>query len=462
MNADFKNYFNLLLVLIAFLSPAISRAQWQNLGSGISSSPHTILSISAVNEDVIWAVSFNVATGVSYDYTVSLDGGNTWNAGMLSDSIGDFYPLSICALDAQTAWIVMINTPRQDIAKLYKTIDGGSSWQEQVGEFNEKGSAFATIHFFDENEGVGFGSPGTGIASVDSVRIYHTNNGGEDWIRVSNDAFPDLLPKEGVWIYGDNRYESKGDTLWFGTRASRVFRTTDRGVSWQAFSTGISGNSEYPGLASIAFQDSQNGIVTTYFPSQAARTTDGGETWTKIAMPATPRAADIEFVPGTSATYIINEGYQGTGSTGRILITHDQGQTWTSSTYSPLLRVIRFLSPSIGFGGGFLMGGPDQGGMYKWTGDYTTSTHEHFKIEKISDLFPNPVSDKLMIQLDPEFAIQSYLKLTIFDLFGSSVKHTIINSNLTEIDLNDLVEGVYIYKLSDCQNLLASGKIIKQ
>lgn len=461
MSTLIKFQDNICLIALVFICHTSSWAQWENLGSGISSSPHSIFSISAVNEEVVWAVSYNSATGVSYDYTRTIDGGITWKAGLLNDSIGNYYPISIHAIDAQTAWIVMLSTPRQDVMRIFKTNNGGDSWIEQVGGFNTEGFASPILHFFNENEGICFGSPGTGISSIDSLRIYRTQTGGEEWTRISSEMLPAMMPKEGIWIYGDNKYESKGDTLWFGTRASRIFRTTDRGRSWQAFPTGISGNSENPGLASVAFQDAQNGIATTYFPSQSAKTHDGGETWTKITMPSTPRASDIEYVPGTFATYIVNEGYLNESSTSKILLTHDHGQTWETQIFSHKMFVLKFLSPTVGFGGGNLLGGPDMGGMYRWTGNFTTTSSENLILKHWFDVYPNPVKDKLFIQFDTDISFLSHLKLSIYDLLGKCILRMNLDSNLSEIDMNNFTNGIYIYTLSDQDKIMHSGKLIK-
>ena len=90
--------------------------------------------------------------------------------------------------------------------------------------------------------GISFGSPGTGNASVDSLRIYRTQDGGSSWNRIPAANLPAPLAGEGVWIYsGNGLYDSRGDTLWFGTRSGRVFRTVDRGQTWAAFGTGLVG-----------------------------------------------------------------------------------------------------------------------------------------------------------------------------------------------------------------------------
>ncbi|MBK9632068.1 MAG: T9SS type A sorting domain-containing protein [Saprospiraceae bacterium] len=460
MKITFIHKIQIIVYTLLLILPTLSNAQWKSLGSGITNSPRDIFSISAVNELVIWAVATDYTTGISYDFTRSVDGGVTWISGSLPDTIGDYYPGSIFALDAQTAWVLMIKSPQQDRIKIFKTINGGITWQEQSGEFNKEGGAFAAMHFFNENEGLGFGSPGTDIPAIDSLQIYRTNNGGENWERIPASSLPVPMDREGVWVYGDNRYEAKGDTLWFGTRASRVFRTTDRGESWQAFGTGISGNSDSPGLASLAFQDSRNGIATTYLPSQAVRTTDGGETWTKIQIPAIPRAADIEFIPGTKASYIINEGWLTSSNTSRFLVTHDQGESWKQSSFTPAIPVIRFLSPTIGFAGGSVIG-PDLGGIYKWMGSFTSTKEENKKSNELVEVFPNPVKDKLMISLSQEFSIRNNLSFTIYDILGQKVKQFLLHSTILNIDINDLTAGIYFYKLNDQSEVLSSGKMTK-
>jgi len=451
-------------VLFLMLPNTILWAQWQSIGSGISTNPRDIFSISAVNKDVIWAVAYNPFGNSCYDYTVSVDGGVTWNSGLLSDTIGNYYPGNIHAINDQVAWIIMISLPNQGKIKIFKTSNSGLSWQEQTGEFNNEGFAFAAMHFFNSNEGIGFGSPGTGAAAVDSMRIYRTNDGGNIWTRIPAVTLPAPLSAEGVWVYGNNHYDAKGDTLWFFTRKSRVFRTTDKGETWAAFDAGISGNSNYPGISSIAFQNSMQGIVTTYAPSRAAITSDGGETWTQLTIPPTPNEADIEYVPGTYATYIITKGFLNRGTTSQYLITDDGGSTWTTGSFSPPIPILQFLSPTVGFAGGEILS-PDSGGIYKWTGDLSdtvTSVNNTLPINFAIDIYPNPAKDKVVIWLSDDLPRQKHLTLNLYSVFGQVVKQVEINSKLTNIELSDLSTGLYFYELRDHQNGLATGKIMKE
>lgn len=443
-----------LLLLCLLSQGVILQAQWQNLGSGIVDSPRTIISISAVSEQIVWATAYHPTQMAAYNYTRTIDGGTNWQAGLISDTIGSFYPGFIHALDGYTAWIIMIEVPDQSRIRLFKTTNGGTIWQEQYGDFNSPGYAFASLHFFNSNEGIGFGSPGTGNSVIDSLCIFHTLDGGNTWIRIPPAQLPDPEPGEGVWVYGNNRYASSGDTLWFCTRARRVFRTTDKGITWQAFSAGIgSTTGSYPGLASIAFKNHMEGIVTTYSPSKAARTSDGGETWTTINIPASPNAGNISFIQGSNASYIIHRGLL-TTTQGVFLITNDGGDSWITINLNPATPAISFLSSTVGFGGGKINSAMD-GGMYKWIGDWTTgivSVSDH----AVTRIFPNPTNDHINISgLDPA-KIHS---TEIFSINGALVAKP---ENITGgIDVSQLKPGIYLLRISH-DNGTSNLKFVKQ
>ncbi len=435
------------------------QAQWQELGSGITNTPRKIFSLSAVDENIVWAVAWNPSLAAAYDFTVTLDGGSVWNAGTLPD-LGAYYPGQIHAMDGQTAWALMISTPQQDHIKILKTTDGGANWQDQPGEFNTAGFAFACVHFFNANEGIGFGSPGTGDPAVDSLRIYRTVNGGDNWTRIPANTLPAPAADEGQWVFGDNRYEARGDTLWFCTRAGRVFRTTDKGAIWQAFSTGLTGSVSFPGAASIAFENSLRGIVTSYSPSRVARTDDGGETWTSLTIPTSPPAGDIEYVPGTASTYFVNKGHLNTSNTtSAYLVTHDSGDTWEPVTFTPALPVIRFLSPTIGFSGGSVTSST-QGGIYKWVAgpvginDVAIDTPQPMA-------FPNPTKGTVTFHL-PEH--RGPIGLVVLDATGRTVLTRLITNPSASftVDLNGLSNGLYFLQVETTNGARLVERLLKE
>ena len=353
---------NITLLIAIFMALNLT-AQWQSLGSGITESPREIFSISAISADVAWAVSDNPNFAASNEFTRTTDGGMTWIPGYIEGAPNNYYPLNIFALDENMAWVLMVNIPQQDRAAIFKTTDGGQTWTEQTGEFNQTGHAFAGLHFFNENDGLGFGSPGTGNTAVDSLQIFRTVDGGDIWSRIPPSELPAPMPGEGVWVYsGNNAYSAVADHLWLTTRANRVFKTTNKGQAWEAFPTGLT-NSD--GGAAVAFSDEMNGIATAVSPNQAAVTSDGGATWKSISIPNSPAVAAIQYVPGTSGTFIAGDGFW--ANSPNLLLTRDGGETWQIISHSPSTTCFQFLSPTVGWGGSQILSA-DEGGMYAWTG----------------------------------------------------------------------------------------------
>ena len=438
-------YHSLALTLVlSILFHASALAQWASIGSGISVGQKVYFSLSAVDENNIWAVP--TGFGATYEYTRTTYGGLTWQEGSLPDTIGNYYPGNIFALDENTAWIIMINIPQQNHIRIFKTDDGGVSWEEQEGEFNEVGHGFAALHFFNAQEGVGFGSPGTEDPAIDSLQIFRTNDGGDNWNRIDPNDLPTPLAGEGVWVYsGNSTYEAKGDTIWFVTRASRVFRSTDKGISWSAFEVGISGDADSPGLSSIAFENSTNGIAVTYQPNSAARTTDGGETWAVMAIPASPRLAAIEYIKGTEDAYLIHGGFLHASSC--MLLTTDGGTTW-QTVFIPLsMSCMQFISPTIGFAGSAVFP-KKNAGIYKWTGNLSDSSPTQAgQVSLISDqlaLFSNPVPGILSIEFKENRLGSSTIKVEIFSTDGRLTQMAEdFPLNKIEIPISHLPAGIY-------------------
>jgi predicted outer membrane repeat protein len=119
-------------------------------------------------------------------------------------------------------------------------------------------------------------------------------------------------------------------------------------------------------LSAIAFEDAQSGVVVGVQPNRAARTEDGGATWTEISIPTTPQAGLIEYIPGTEDTYVILPGAFLGGS--RMGISRDGGTSWTSPNIPNAIKCLQFISPTLGFAGG-TVSTTQNTGLFKWTGD---------------------------------------------------------------------------------------------
>lgn len=252
-SAGYVNYFYISLPI---------RLPSQNVYTPLFGVPGAYLFFSAhaPQSNTLWAVgTYNQQQGVFLRHLLGTD--------PIAGPIASVPTYAIFALDEQRAFAG--SGPSNGQAAIYRTQSGGSSWQSvSVASI----TPFVNdIHFFSDVEGVFLGDP---LGSA--WGIGRTTDGGQTWRRVT--AVPPPLSGEAglvgsVWWLGD--------TCWFGTTVGRVFRSVDRGQSWQV--------SQLPGVSGyvtqVVFRNGKEGIAV-YRPTNAqnapymvASTTDGGVTW---------------------------------------------------------------------------------------------------------------------------------------------------------------------------------------
>jgi photosystem II stability/assembly factor-like uncharacterized protein len=232
--------------------------------------------------------------------------------------------LSICSLlcglfaMAQGQWTTLINfntaVPRaihfSDVThgyfaadgKLYKTADGGSSWQSAgfmgVDTLHQTFKMMRSIHTFNANEAI--------VCGVDmwtySDMILRTQDGGQDWDTVHLGAF------------GTELNDLHFATNFIGTAVGNdghIYRSVDGGYTWNFQPSGTSID-----LHGVFFRDAFNGVAVG--DQITLRTTDGGTNW----VPTTVGVAliGIEALDATS--------WMASGADGTALLSEDGGATW--------------------------------------------------------------------------------------------------------------------------------------
>lgn len=377
-------YFYIIFIT-GLLSPYLAMGQWQHLGSGTTpptNSKPAVTTLSVVDTNVIWAR----ATVPGRYFVRTADGGQTWQADTIFHD-NNYYTDHLSALNADTAWYSLTHVNSDARSKIFRTNNGGQTWTEQAGPFNNLTHAAKRVHFFDKNIGIAFGNSNTGTSS-DVLRIYRTTNGGTTWTTLSSTALPSSVTGEKIissglnTIGGNNLHDAVGDTLWFGTTKTRIWRTTNKGQSWTAVQLGPLA---CPIIGSIQFSNHLNGIAIPCNSTSAFKTTNGGTTWSSLSLPFPARV--IEYVPGTSGTYIIAPAF---ATIAHLAITRNNGVSWQNLNFSYPIYMFStvFLSPTLGFGGSFIAG-PDSGGVFKWIGDLTKGNPICTSCQTNIDTFPH-------------------------------------------------------------------------
>jgi photosystem II stability/assembly factor-like uncharacterized protein len=450
---------SIALAVCSFFSTEL-KAQWESSGSGftgIPGFPRAMFCVDMVDENVVWATPVSLQFQDVRDVIKTTDGGQTWIALELPETDGDHMPQRIFALNDQEAWVSVLRYPGQSQSRVFHTADGGATWEDQLGPFNNTNQGVENIHFFDNLEGIAFGSPNTGNAGNDVIKVYRTEDGGSLWTQVSNDDLPTPIADERYILFsGNDSYAASGDTVWFTTTANRVFRSIDRGATWQAFVTPLPGSNTTAGLASIAFKDHLNGMVVSFLPQQGAITTNGGATWTAITMPSAPQARNVQYVPGTDGTYILSDGFVETSAL--ISYSLDGGITWGQLAGNPAMNCMDFISATSGWGGTNI---PEDGeAMYKWTSDWLLNLSAASIEDADFQIYPNPVSDFLHIDLVSESTGITSWK--ILEITGRPIREgdAFAQTKLV-LDVQGLSNGMYIIQMGGAE-WNYSRKFIKQ
>src|SRR5437868_2062872 len=167
-----------MITLIIALVLAIAAPQWTLQTSGVTA---RLRGVSVVSEHVAWA------SGSSSTVLRTGDGGATWKKMIVAGDALDFRDID--AIDEQTAYVLSIGNGAA--SRIYKTIDGGTSWTLQFR--NDHPKAFLdAMSFWDANHGVLIGD------SIDrKFYILTTSNGWRECTRLAPDNLPMGVSNEG-------------------------------------------------------------------------------------------------------------------------------------------------------------------------------------------------------------------------------------------------------------------------
>lgn len=403
---------------------------WTPLAAGYLPNGVVIFSISAVSDNVIWAVASQeyyqapIPSSVHPIILRSADGGATWVLRTVEEAAGTI-SFQIVAVDSLTAWITTQDYGTGPGRSLYKTTDGGIVWTKK---HSNNGAGVALNSFPD----------GQHWLAHNRNTIARSENDGSSW---QNGTVSGYQSTEYQVLYsGANMSCTAGDTLWNGTTEGRMIRFTNFGQSSTFLNTGLSNQST---IYSVAFEDHLNGLMFyagAFSTLKIARSTDGGNSWSILPNAQQPVANrwNIAAVPGSPGHYVLSTNYS--NANGRVAITHDFGAHWSYDDLNTPINSVVFTSASTGWIGGGRITSPLQPALYKYTGSPLVATGAPEDNLPGFSVAPNPAND--IIRFDFE---QSNTNERVYISLSDATGRTVLQKQVSDKQLNisSLAPGLY-------------------
>jgi photosystem II stability/assembly factor-like uncharacterized protein len=267
--------FSLLFSL--FFGVPVQAQWWKVQTSGLDTNLRGVSAAYApdakgVPAPVVWASGSN---GVILK---SIDEGTTWKR--LHVAGGDALDFrGIVAFNSSIAYVM--SSGEGEKSRIYKTTDGGETWNLQYTD-KRKEFFLDSIACLSETHCYALSDPIAG-----KFLLLKTTD-GEHWSPLPNDNMPAALPSEGAFAASNTCLLLSGNEIFFGTGgpASRVFRSSDSGLSWTVSETPIAHGNASSGIFSIARWRALDIVVVGgnyQAPGRtfavAAHSLDDGQTW---------------------------------------------------------------------------------------------------------------------------------------------------------------------------------------
>ncbi len=243
-------------------------------------------------------------------FGLSNDGGQTWRIDSIK--IEDTFPhFRSIAVTSEAIFVLSVASP----AFLLKSTDDGQSWTVVYRE-EHPDAFYDALAFWDDQYGMAMGDPTDSCLSV-----IVTKDGGDTWTKTACDNIPQVTEGEAAFAASNSNIAIYKDTAWMvsGGQRSRVYRSTNKGQSWEAFDTPMAQGGQMTGIYSIDFFNAREGIIfggdwndKDKNVGNKAVSEDGGQNWTLLADGAGPGyRSQVGYLPGSNGKGIIACGIPG-------------------------------------------------------------------------------------------------------------------------------------------------------
>jgi photosystem II stability/assembly factor-like uncharacterized protein len=314
---------------------------WTPVFENESSYSIGVVELDPSNPNTVWVGSGenNSQRSVAFGDGVyrSLDGGKSWKNMGLKDS-GHISMIRIDPDDSNTVWVAAQGPLWNSGGDrgLYKTIDGGETWEKLLEIDEDTGANEFVIDPANPDSIVASsyqrrrhvwtlinGGPGSGI--------HKTTDGGKTWRKISKG-----LPEGDLGRIGLAAAPTAPGTLYAiieaDDKGKGVYRSTDFGESWEKRSGHMTSSPQY---YNELYVDPNDADVVYSVDTFTHRSEDGGKTWNRISIKNRHVDDHALWIDPQNSSHLY------IGGDGGVYETWDRGETWRHVRNLPVTQFYR-------------------------------------------------------------------------------------------------------------------------
>lgn len=397
---------------------------------------------SAPQHDVLW-IGFENAPGAASatckKYARTINAGASFTIDSVPETANRSFTC-IASIDAQTAWAGLQDWNGIGGGAIWKTTNGGQTWNKVTNNNEFVGGFLDFLYFFSPDSGIAFGDPNGGY-----YEIYTTSNGGISWTRVPQANIPQGLSNE-FGLYG-NFFSAAQNSIWCLTNQGRVYFSSDKGYHWQVtqIQTGVNNI-----VSHIAMTDSLNGVACEPpFSNSIYKTSNGGVSWTTYTANTTINISRVAAIKNTPGAFVFLDPFAGIYAT-----TDNFATTYPISTNANILMGFSLVMVDASIGYTNPVYTITDSALIRISNDLTgiNTVSDPSELSALN-VFPNPVQTGYsMVSFNLAKAGTTSARIKLLDLSGKELKEEIIHvqqgQNASIFDFTGLAKGMYMLQLN--------------
>ena len=226
---------------------------------------------------------------------------------------------------------------------MYKLNSFGYSCASSLVFSESGGKVFYDSIFIDAKTGLGIviGDP-----TEDCLSILLTEDYGKNWSKISCANLPKTVESEAAFAASNSNVKIVNGVIFIisGGKKSRIFKSENKGKTWQVFETPITQGEAMTGAFSMDFYSERIGILVggnyekqNDNSANKAITINGGKSWKLLAEnEAFGYASCVQFMPESRGKVVYSCGTSG------VYYSSNYGKKWTKIIEDTDFYTLRF------------------------------------------------------------------------------------------------------------------------